>query len=108
MARMFPEPEFAANEPGPWHRVGQAGMGALRVTLLFGSAAIALALIIAPIAERETRTVIARANAPFGLDSTPIGSIHRSQSYTIRRSILQPTPNSVCIISSSGRRSGAC
>jgi hypothetical protein len=105
---MFPEAEFTVTEPGPWHRVGQAGMGALRVTLLFGSAAIALALIIAPIAERETRTVIAQANAPFGVDNTPIGSIHRPQGYTIRRSVLQPSPSSVCIISNSGRKSGAC
>ena len=29
-----------------------AGMGLLRITLLFGSAAIALALIIAPLADR--------------------------------------------------------
>ena len=31
---------------------GGAGMGVLRITLLFGSAAVALALIVAPIAEQ--------------------------------------------------------
>ncbi len=36
---------------------GGAGMGILRITLLFGSAAVALALIIAPIAESQTRSL---------------------------------------------------
>ena len=35
---------------------GGAGMGILRITLLFGSAAVALALIIAPIADSQTRS----------------------------------------------------
>ena len=33
--------------------LGVAGMGALRLTLLFGSAAVALALILTPMAERH-------------------------------------------------------
>ena len=38
---------------------GGTGMGILRITLLFGSAAVALALIIAPIAESQVRSIVA-------------------------------------------------
>lgn len=105
---MFPEPELESSGRVAWHRVGEAGMGALRVALLFGSAAIALALIVAPMAEKETRAVVARANAPFGIDNASTGSIARTQRYTVRRSVLQASPGDVCIISASGRRSGSC
>lgn len=103
---MFPEPN--ETEPSAWHRVEKAGMGALRVTLLFGSAAIALALVLAPIAESRSRPVVAMANAPFGIDHASTGSVSRETRYTIRRSVLQQNPTSFCIISNSGRRSGDC
>ncbi len=68
-------------------RAADAGMGLLRITLLFGSAAAALALLATPILERSTKAELV---------------------YTMRRSVLQPTPESVCIISPSGQRSGEC
>ena len=52
---------------------GSAGMGILRITLLFGSAAIALALIIAPIAERQTRSYLTRSGTPDGIDDVTTG-----------------------------------
>ena len=54
---------------------GGTGMGILRITLLFGSAAIALALIIAPIADSQTRSYVAQdGGAPFGLDDIATGT----------------------------------
>jgi hypothetical protein len=88
-------------------RAGDAGMGVLRITLLFGSAAVALALLAAPVLDRSTRQQVAGNAYPTGLDMTSTGSVGRTV-YTVRRSVLQPSPDSVCIIGASGRRSGDC
>lgn len=90
-------------------RAVYAGMGLLRVTLLFGSAAVALALVAAPLLDNSggRQAVYARDGSPFGLDMTSTGSISRG-TYTVRRSVLQPSPGSVCIIGADGRRSGDC
>jgi hypothetical protein len=69
-----------------------AGMGILRITLLFGSAAVALALIATPLLD--------------SIGST--GSIGHRGTYTLRRSVLQPLPSSVCVIRDNGKRSGDC
>lgn len=95
---------------------GEAGIGALRITLLFGSAAVALALILTPIVATQTERM-ASARSP-GIDMMATGSIgggvaagigQRSPgAYVVRRSVLQPTANSVCIIRSNGMRTGDC
>jgi hypothetical protein len=93
-------------------------MGALRITLLFGSAAVALALILTPIAVKQTEKMM-YASHPVGVDMMSTGSIGGSlgagtigqrsaNSYTVRRSVLQPAPNSVCIIKQNGMRTGDC
>lgn len=76
----------------------------LHVALLFGSAAIAFALILTPMVSDFSRT---RDN-PFGIDTMQTGSIGRQTSYTVRKSVLQPTPSSICVIRSDGRRVGDC
>lgn len=88
---------------------GGTGIGILRITLLFGSAAVALALIIAPIAENQTRSA-SRDGTPFGLDDIATGGISKSNTkvYTIHKSILQPSADSVCVIHPNGRRIGDC
>lgn len=80
--------------------LGIAGMSALRAALLFGSAGVALALILSPIADRYSKV----SNR---LDYTATGSIGQGERYTIRRSVLQKT-GSACIIRADGRRSGDC
>ena len=79
--------------------------GALGMVLLFGSAAIALAMILTPIAERLAGP---QSAAGGRLDRTITGSTGGQTFYTIRRSILQPSPASVCIIRANGQRSGDC
>ncbi len=83
---------------------GIGASGVLRLVLLFGSAAVALALILTPIADSFTRSSV--AGAP-GLDFMSTGSIAKGSSYTIRRSVMQ-APGAVCIIRSNGSRSGDC
>ncbi|ESX68135.1 MULTISPECIES: hypothetical protein [unclassified Mesorhizobium] len=81
-----------------------AGMGILRIALLFGSAAVALALIATPYLDSRTRSQFARD----GLDTMSTGSIGQRDSYTLRKSVLQPLPSSVCVIRADGRSSGDC
>lgn len=108
---MHPENEWnrVQDERNSWLEV--AGMGAVRVALLFGSAAVALALIIAPFAENQTRSYTAGYDGyPEGVDTMSTGSIGSDQSgrYVVRRSVLQPSPESVCVIRANGARSGDC
>ena len=98
---------------------GSLGMGAVRVALLFGFAAAGLALILTPFVEEQVERM-AYASQSGRIDPMSTGSItggpglhgvsqpQGGASYTVRRSVLQPTPGSVCIIRSNGTRSGDC
>ncbi|MCX7305200.1 MAG: hypothetical protein NTV73_12835 [Hyphomicrobiales bacterium] len=101
---MTPERQWDAirNRAEPLY--GLAGVSVLRLTLLFGSAAAALALILTPIADRYSKDEIASID---GVDYMSTGSIHRSSSYVIHRSVLQ-MPGAVCIIHSNGEYNGDC
>ncbi|MER8828446.1 hypothetical protein NKH73_26570 [Mesorhizobium sp. M0938] len=96
------------------YRAVNAGMGILRITLLFGSAAVALALIATPFLDSRMRLQSDRADFVGGLDRMSTGSIEsrnsigRRGTYTLRRSVLQPLPSSVCVIRDNGKRSGDC
>jgi hypothetical protein len=83
-----------------------AGGGILRIALLFGLGAIALALLVTPYVDNQVQSRIARSAAPLDFIST--GTVRNSGTYTIRRSILQASPRSVCIIRDNGTRSGDC
>ncbi len=91
-------------------RFSDTSAGILRVTLLFGSAAIALTLILVPIADRHANERSVASVPSQGVDMMSTGSIaaRGGDSYTIRRSVLQPDPNAVCIIRDTGERTGAC
>lgn len=101
---MTPEDEWDAIRPRRAPLFGVAGMGMLRVALLFGSVAVALALILAPMADRYQKSQVVGIG---GLDFMATSSTGARASYTIRRSVLQK-PGAVCIIHASGRRSGDC
>jgi len=91
-------------------RLQVAGISLLRITLLFGSAAVALSLIAAPILEDQVTAYVDRSGGRAGLDTMSTGSIgaRPKTTYTIRKSVLQTNPNSVCILRSNGTRSGDC
>jgi hypothetical protein len=80
--------------------------GALNIALLFGTAAIALSLIVTPmLASRSNERKLAHVQEDFDMITT--GSINKpgdknAKHYTIRRSILQDTPGSVCIVQGYG------
>ena len=92
----------------PQRSLGMIGMGMLRVTLLFGSAAVALSILGASYLNSQLGQRFASADPQAGLDMMSTGSISRMSTYTVRRSVLQPSPEAVCIIRDNGTRSGAC
>ena len=95
------------------------GMGALRVALLFGSGAVGLALIMTPLMEGQVERM-AYSSYSSRIDPMATGAIARGGNvqgfgdqragsvYVVRRSVLQPTPASVCVIRSNGMRTGDC
>lgn len=85
----------------------RAGAGILRVTLLFGLVAVAIALIATPFLDNRGRLQLGQMRFD-GLDFTATGSIGRNGNYTLRRSVLQESPQSICVIHANGRRSGEC
>ena len=92
-------------------RPASSGLGILRITLLFGCAAVALALIIAPIADSQTRSYVAQDGGPVGVDTMTTGSIRSGgyrDRYTIHKSVLQSSPEAVCVIRADGSRIGDC
>ena len=89
-------------------RLEAAGGGALRIALLFGSAAVALALVVSQILDNRLGGRVAQGDMSPGLDLMSTGSIGYKGTYTIRKSVLQPTPNSVCVLRDNGTRSGDC
>ena len=101
---MTPENDWEAIRPRRRPLFGLAGISMLRIALLFGSAAVALALILAPLADRYSKSQIVGLDR---LDFTATGAIADRAGYTIRRSVLQE-PGSVCIIRANGQRSGDC
>jgi hypothetical protein len=103
---MNPEADWNAVRGERPSVLGMASMGVLRVTLLFGSAAVAMALILAPIADSQTRSYAGTPDS--GVDRMTTGSTVYRGSYTIRRSVLQKTPETICIIRDNGTRSGDC
>lgn len=83
---------------------GSSPGGTVRLALIFGSVAVALGLVIAPLVEDG----LMGKPGVGGLDFISTGSISDDRSYTIRRSVLQSRPDSVCIIRANGSRSGDC
>ncbi|UCI08890.1 hypothetical protein [Mesorhizobium sp. B1-1-8] len=92
----------------PTFSATDAGMSILRITLLFGSAAVALALIATPFLDSQARSQGARDGLAGGLDMSNTGSIGHRNTYTLRRSVLQPLPSSICVIRTDGSRHGDC
>ncbi|MFD1745168.1 hypothetical protein ACFSE1_06815 [Rhizobium helianthi] len=88
------------------NRSGKTGV--LNIALLFGTAAIALSLIVTPmLANRQDTRKLAHVQEEF--DQITTGSISKDEKapkhYTIRRSVLQDTPGSVCIVQGYGASS---
>jgi hypothetical protein len=84
-------------------------IGAVNMALLFGTAAIALSLILTPMLAPDGKTDQMQAST-MDYDNITTGSIPtadgKTKRYTIRRSVLQKNPGDVCIIDQNGNRTG--
>ncbi len=106
---MFNEAEWEKVRVQRDSRIAVVQSGAVRIALLFGSVAIAFALLLAPVLEKQER--LAGIGTPLGVDRVTTGSINPLDSngiYTLHRSVLQKTPRSVCVIHLNGVRTGDC
>lgn len=102
---MTPENDWNAIRGPRQPLLDRVGTSMIRFVLLFGLAAVALALILTPMADRYSQSHFVGVD---DLDYTATGSIGGSvRSYTIRKSVLKD-PGAVCIIRADGRRSGDC
>jgi hypothetical protein len=105
-ANMFEDSDWEKfrAERGPLLEIVQSGV--IRIAMLFGSAAIAIALLLTPVLDRQVR--VARLNGLPGVDRMTTGSVPDGKIYTLHRSVLQETPSSVCVIHFNGVRTGDC
>lgn len=91
-------------------RSGRRGrIGPVRVALLFGTLAAAMALLVPPMMDTGNRGFVSYASGP-GIDTMTTASIPQrngSRIYTERRSVLQE-PGTVCIVQAAGRGFGDC
>lgn len=96
-----PERDFVVNRPNR--------MGTLNMALLFGTAAIALSLIVTPMLAPGKSDDEMQAST-MDYDNITTGSVPTSDGktkrYTIRRSVLSEHPGDVCIIEADGRKRG--
>ncbi len=86
---------------------GDTRTGALNLALLFGTAVIALALVLTPLLSAKSDKRI-MANVPDEFDMISTGSIPKEggKRYTVRRSVLQEMPGAVCIVDGTGTAGG--
>ncbi len=101
---MDSEREWFVARRGDQVDIKSAGMGLLRFSLLFGVCALALSVVAAPALQRKSEDWLSAGRTdPMSVAATP-----RADVYTIRKSVLQQGPNSVCIIRPNGTQSGDC
>lgn len=106
---MIDDRDWAEIRPQNASAFSEAGQGMLRITLLFGTFAIAIALFLTPLLDRTSGTRFASGPGYAGVDRTTTGTVQAgARSYTLRRSVLQTSPTSMCVIYSNGARSGDC
>ena len=82
---------------------------AVKAAVLFAGAGIMSALILTPILARDAPTRMAYRSGDYNNIIT--GSIpgqNAGSSYTIRKSVLQNSPDSICIIQPNGLKTGDC
>jgi hypothetical protein len=87
---------------------GDTRTGALNLALLFGTAVIALALVLTPVLSTKSDKRM-MANVPDEFDMISTGSIPKEaggKRYTVRRSVLQEMPGAVCIVNGTGTAGG--
>ena len=79
-----------------------------KFSVWFGTAAVALTLILTPMLADKSKSSVF-ASVPTEFDNITTGSIPKTENgkrYTIRRSVLQESPGSVCVVQGYGSGAG--
>jgi hypothetical protein len=106
---MMRDGDFWTTVMDPYSEEKTSRFSALKVALLFAGAGVLSALILTPILTVDGSTRM--AFAPDAYDNIITGSIpaqRPGRAYTIRKSVLQDTPDSICIIQPNGLKTGDC
>ena len=100
--------EASQQKTGKSESIAEARTGLFRATLLFGSIAAALALIVVPAADRHAK--LATADQAEGLDMMPTGSNKHAdrRTYVESRSVLWDSKTGPCLLFPDGTQRGAC
>ena len=87
----------------------RSAMSSIEVAIMFGVLAVGFALVVTPMVEK-TGKQFAQNDSIFGeqVDNFVTGSIQKPKRFVIRRSVLQPSKTSQCIIYSNGKTYGDC
>lgn len=81
-----------------------AGSGLLRISLLFGSVAVAFALFLVPVLNKTGMNLGNEGD----IDRILTGSVSKpGTEYTLRRSVLQRDPSAFCVVRN-GSAGGNC
>jgi hypothetical protein len=100
----YPEDEHSTRE-----RLETAGGNLLRITLLFGSATIAVALVITTLLDNKISGNVQRPLVAQNiLDYSTTSSVRSPERFTVRKSVLQASPDAICVIRQDGTRTGDC
>lgn len=97
-------------------RFAGAGGGLVRIVMLFGSAAIALALILVPILNNQAAKIAAESILPVGIDRTTTASLKKSgttppvvkRAHTQPNAFPAPVSDPLCITKVDGRQGADC
>jgi hypothetical protein len=111
---MQPENDWETLRAPRARRVG--AISPLRVALLFGMGALALTAVAMSYLGDERNGFVAQngsdvdmmATGSIGRGAGYGGAVNSSKTYTVRRSILQNSPDAVCIIRPNGTSIGQC
>lgn len=87
----------------------RSGMSSIETAIMFGVFAVGFALVATPMIDKTSKKV-AKNDLFFGeqVDRTVTGSISSPKRFVIRKSVLQPSKTSQCIIFSDGSKYGDC
>lgn len=87
----------------------RSAMSSIEVAIMFGVLAVGFALVVTPMVEK-TGKQFAQNDSIFGeqVDNFVTGSVQKPKRFVIRRSVLQPSKTSQCIIYSNGKTYGDC
>jgi hypothetical protein len=100
--------EASQQKTGISETLAEARTGLFRATLLFGSIAAALALIVVPAADRHAKVAVAQQAED--LDQIVTGSNRHAdkRTYVESRSVLWDAKNGPCLLFPDGSQRGAC